>query len=164
MDAVILVTQVTQVALILVGGFWLNHFVKQQLAAKDAEISYLKGITAPELVTKIRAVSDFANEAQRKIDSLTTEVEAAHRKVVSANEQAEKEHLLGFGSAMLQASQLSNNALRKAIEAATTILESRRVNWGDIEPLFSPIDSLTSTFLKATGTTLEKLKGESDSA
>jgi hypothetical protein len=160
MEAAILIGQAIQVALIIVGAFWLNYFVKQQLAAKDAEISYLKGIVAPELVGKIRAVSDFANETQRTIDNLTTEIGSANRQLASANEEVEKARLTGFGSAMLQASQLSNNTMRKALDVATAVLEARQLKRDDIEPLLLPIDNLTSTLLEATRTTLEKLKGE----
>ena len=158
MEAAILIAQAIQLALIIVGGFWLNYLVKQQLAAKDAEISYLKGLAAPELVAKIRAVSDFANEAQRTINDLTTKIESANRQLASANEQVEDARLTGFGSAMLQASQLSNNAMRKALDVGKPLVESEQVKWDDFESLLSAFDNLTSTLLEATRTTLAKLK------
>ena len=157
MEAAILIGQAIQVALIIAGGFWLNYIVKQQLAAKDAEISYLKGIAAPELVAKIRTVSDFANEAQKTINNLATRIEDANRQLASANEEVEKARLTGFASAMLQASALSNKVARKTVDFAEASLAARQVKWNDIEPLVSVVDGMTSTLLEAVRATLEKL-------
>jgi hypothetical protein len=96
MQTAILISNVIIIVVIMIGAIWLRHGVNHQLAAKDAtietlhaEIERLGHLTAPNLVTEIGHLSQFANAAQGTIHALKEKLKQLATQATSPADPSE---------------------------------------------------------------------------
>jgi hypothetical protein len=109
-----IVLNAVNAGLLLVGGFWLKHFVNQRIKAKDAvielknaEISHLQGESAPAIATKYKTMKEFADQMTKESQRLAEKLSEHQR----GNRLSPLKELHGEAVGMLYAVQRMEETL-----------------------------------------------------
>lgn len=153
METIMVLIQAAILGLLVVGGFWLRHFVSQQLAAKDsiiqlkdAEIARLTKLSVPAVAADMEAAARLVNRyAQAKAE--------AEREVNELRRQAPMSSQYGLATGLLEGFSallfIQHDALMKVglsirenrIASAPEVLEQLKPA---METLLESIDAVNS--------------------
>ena len=174
MQLAILLSNITIIALILVGGFWLRQVVNQQLAAKDAVIEVKNAVIetkdariedlaakqAPTIVKQLNEMIQFVEKTQNeswKKDQQLAELRSNLQQMLRRSDAPE---LFGFIQGCLEG-YYSVRLLWKdiGVKVATALTQKRAPGPEELFARFEPtMDGLGKEALEALNGKMPELK------